>query len=168
MDSEQGTPVAAPGNGDSTPPEREQLRDVLAEEEQTRAEMAERDDRIEELESLLGAARDQLESRKGDLDNAFAETAALQEEKEKAMCGYRDALRLAHPEIPPDLIRGETVEELSASVESAQALVQKVRTALQSEKDAARVPAGAPVGSGPDLTGLSAREKIAAGVTTKK
>ena len=168
MDSEQGTPVAAPGNGDSTPPEREQLRQMLTEEEEAKEAMKERDDRIEQLESLLGAARDELAGRSADLDNAWAETAALQEEKEKAMCGYRDALRLAHPEIPADLIRGETVEELSASVESAQALVQKVRSALQSEKDAARVPAGAPVGSGPDLSGLSAREKISAGVTTAK
>ena len=168
MDNEQGTPVAAPGNGDSTPPERENLKAMLEDEEKSREAVKERDDRIEELESLLEAARDELVNRRADLDNAWAETTALQAEKEKAMCGCRDALRLAHPEIPPDLIRGETVEELSASVESAKALVQRVRAALQSEKDAARVPAGAPVGSGPDPSGLSAREKISAGVATAK
>ena len=89
MDNEQGTPVAAPGNGDSTPPERENLKAMLEDEEKSREAVKERDDRIEELESLLEAARDELVNRRADLDNAWAETTALQAEKEKAMAAER-------------------------------------------------------------------------------
>ena len=163
---------AAAGNGDSTPDERDQLSGQLQHEQQDRADfvaaLTERDDRIDELTTLLGQARDDIEARQAAADNSLAEMAALREAKDEALYACRDALCLAHPELPSDLIRGGTVEELTASVASATSLVEKVRAALQSERNAARVPAGAPVDSGPDLEGLSARDKIAAGVTRPK
>ena len=162
------TAVAAPGNGDSTPEERSDIGSQLTGEQRERGEagqaIAGQDERIGELESQLKQARDDLAGRQDELDNAWAEMTALREGKDAAVSGYRDALRLAHPDLPPDLIHGETPEELAASVEAAKALVEKVRAALRSEKDAVRIPAGAPVSSGPDLTGLSPREKIAAGI----
>lgn len=162
------TAVAAPGNGDSTPEERNDIGAQLTGEQRERSEAGQpndgQDERIGELESQLEQTRTELAVKQDELDNSWVEMTALREGKEAAVSGYRDALRLAHPELPPDLIRGETTEELAASVESAKALVEKVRAALRSEKDAARIPAGAPVSSGPDLTGLSPREKIAAGI----
>lgn len=169
MAGEHGDPaVAAPGNGESSHEEKEELATVLQQEQDDRADfrqaLTERDDRIEELESLLSQARDEMTSKQESLDEAQAEAAALREARQEALYGCRDALRLAHPELPPDLIRGGTVEELAASVEGAKALVDQVRAALQAEKAAVRIPAGAPVDSGPDLSGLSSRDKIAAGV----
>jgi predicted nuclease with TOPRIM domain len=166
---EHGDPaVAAPGNGESSRAEREELATVLQQEQDDRADfreaLTERDDRIDELESLLSQVRDEMTAKQESLDEAQAEAAALREARQEALFGCRDALRLAHPELPPDLIRGGTVEELAASVESAKALVDQVRAALQAEKAAVRIPAGAPVDSGPDLSGLSSRDKIAAGV----
>lgn len=162
------TAVAVPGNGDSTPEERNDIGAQLTGEQRERGEAGQatdgHDERIGELESQLEQTRTELAVKQDEMDNAWVEMTALREAKDEAVSGYRDALRLAHPELPPDLIRGETTEELAASVESAKALVEKVRAALRSEKDAARIPAGAPVSSGPDLTGLSPREKIAAGI----
>ena len=164
------TAVAAPGNGDSTPEERGDIGSQLTGEQREHGETGQaiggQDERIGELESQLEQARSELAGRQDELDNAWVEMTALREAKDEAVSGYRDALRLAHPELPPDLIRGETPEELAASVEATKALVEKVRSALRSEKDAARIPAGAPVSSGPDLTGLSPREKIAAGIAS--
>ena len=166
-----GDPAPA-GNGESTPDEREQLGAQLQQEQQDRqdfvAALTERDDKIEQLTTLLQQARDDVEARQDAADNAWTEMTALRQAKDEAVNACRDALRLAHPELPPDLIRGETVEELAASVQSASTLVEKVRAALQSEKNVARVPAGAPVDSGPDLDDLTPREKIAAGVTRAK
>ena len=160
------------GNGDSTPVERDEIAGVLRQEQQERQEVAdalkERDDKIDELTSLLARARDDIEARQQAVDNAWIELTSLREAKDEAVSACRDALRMAHPELPADLIRGETVEELTASVQSAATLVEKVRAALQAEKNAARVPAGAPVSAGPDLEGLSPRDKIAAGVTRTK
>jgi chromosome segregation ATPase len=160
------------GNGGSTPAEREEIAAVLQQEQQERLEVAEalkeRDDKIDELTSLLTRARDDIAARQEAADNASAEIAALRQTKDEALSACRDALRLAHPGVPPDLIHGDTVEELLASVESGRSLVEKVRAALQSERSAARVPAGAPVNTGPDLDGLSPRDKIAAGVNKSR
>ena len=170
MDNGQDNTAAAYiGNGDSTPEEREDIAATLAEEQRERVEaetaISERDARIGELEAALERTREEVVGKKEEVDNAWAEMTALREVKDVAVTGYRDALRLAHPELPADLILGDTPEELAASVAGAQALVEKVRAALQSERQAARMPAGAPVDSGPDLAGLSARDKIAAGVS---
>jgi DNA repair exonuclease SbcCD ATPase subunit len=160
------------GNGSATPQQREELGAQLQQEQQDRqdfvAALTERDDRIDELTALLQQARDDIQARQDAADNAWAELTSLREAKNEAVNACRDALRLAHPDVPPDLIRGDSVEELTASVHSAKALVEKVRAALQGERNAARVPAGAPVDQGPSLDGLSAREKIAAGVTRAK
>ena len=162
------TAVAAPVNGDAAPEERDDVASELSDEQREAGESGQaadgRDERIGELESQLEQARSELSGKQDELDNSWVEMTALREAKDAAVSCYRDALRLAHPELPPDLIRGETPEELAASVQAAQSLVEKVRAALRSEKDAARIPAGAPVDSGPDLAGLSPREKIAAGI----
>lgn len=159
-------------NGESSPEVREQIGAQLQEENLGNKEfiqaITERDDRIDELTSLLTQARDELETREEAADNAMAEFMALKEEKDEAIAACCDALRLAHPEVPADLIRGETVEELNNSVHSGRELVDRVRKALQSERDATRVPAGAPVSGGPDLDGLTPREKIATGITARK
>ena len=171
MDNGNDNPAPA-GNGDSSPPEHDHLAGQLQQEEQDRqdfvAALTERDDRIDELNALLEQARDDIESRQEAVDNAWVEMTALREARDEALNACRDALRLAHPDVPPDLIRGETVEELNSSVAAARTLVEKVRAALKAEKDAVRVPAGAPVDAGPDLEGLSPRDKIAAGVGRTK
>ncbi len=158
----------APGNGDSTAVERGELGTQLQKEQQERQEfvaaLTERDDRIDELTSLLAQARDEMVQKQEAADNSWMELTALREAKDEAVTACRDALRLAHPGLPPDLIRGETIEELAASVDGAKALVEQVRTALSAERDAARVPAGAPVNAGPEIDGLSSRDKIAAGM----
>lgn len=158
----------APGNGDSTPVERNELGSQLRQEQQERedhvAAIGERDDRIDELTSLLERARDDLAQKQEAAENTWMEMAALREEKDEAVVACRDALRLANPGLPADLIRGESLQELNASVDAAKALVDQVRAALNAEREAARVPAGAPVNAGPDIEGLSSRGKIAAGV----
>ena len=156
------------GNGDSTPVERDELGAQLRQEQRERedytAAIGERDDRIDELTSLLERARDELSQREASAEHTWMEMTALREEKDGAVAACRDALRLANPGLPPDLIRGETVQELNASVDAAKALVEQVRAALSAEREAVRVPAGAPVTAGPDIEGLSSRDKIAAGV----
>lgn len=160
-----------PGNGGSTAKERGELDMQLRQEQQERqdfvAALTERDERIDELTVLLERSRDAMVTKQEEYDHAWAEMAALKQTKDEAVDACRDALRMAHPELPGDLIEGETVEELAASVQGARSLVEKVRTALSAEKTAARVPAGAPVSNGPDLAGLSPRDKISAGIQTR-
>jgi len=159
-------------NGDSSPEVQELLSAQLQQEQQGRKDfieaITERDERIDALTELLTRAREDIKAREEAADDASAQIAALRAEKSEAINACREALQLAHPGIPADLIRGETAEELNASVQSGQELVDRVRLALQAERDATRVPAGAPVNSGPDLEGLSPREKIASGISSRK
>ena len=90
-----------------------------------------------------------------------AELALAREQLAAAVAKYR-ALRLAEvPEVLEELVKGDTVEEVEASLAAAQELVRRVRSQLEAKAAAERVPAGAPVRAAPDLSQLSPREKIA-------
>ena len=165
--SPETTPAS---NGNSTPDELEQIRAQLTEEHEARgaaevardeaaAVTAERDARIAELEADLAQARATIDATSSDIETR---TAAYQD----AVALLKDALTSANPNVPPNLIRGETPEDLAASVESAKALVGQVRAQLEADRAAVRVPAGAPPAETPSLEGLSSREKIAAGIAS--
>jgi hypothetical protein len=65
------------------------------------------------------------------------------------------------PEIPEELIQGDTVEEIDTSVIRAREVVERVRRQLEANRAKDRVPTGAPARTGVDLSALSPREKIA-------
>lgn len=112
------------------------------------------DQRIQELEASVTQLQSALEEKD-------AELVALREQVASAAAKYRVSLLAATPEIPEELVQGETVEEVEASLASARKMVEKVKKQLESQVASERVPAGAPVRSGPDLTALSPKEKIA-------
>lgn len=77
-----------------------------------------------------------------------------------AVTGYRTMVVKTNPEVPEELVGGETPEAIDASLESAKALVSRVRQGLEAEISRIKVPAGAPERSTPDLSSLSPAEKI--------
>ena len=79
---------------------------------------------------------------------------------DEAVTSYRDMVLQANPEIVGELITGNTVEAINESLNQARDLVSKVRQGLESELSSARIPAGAPERTAPDLSALSPREKI--------
>jgi hypothetical protein len=127
------------------------------------AALAEKDQRIAELEAQLGEARQAAES----LRVLQEKDAAISEARDKAISKYLEAARALNPTIPKDVIHGQTVEEIDASAEKAKAIADAVKASLEAEAREVRVPAGAPARGGISLEGLSAREKIAAGLTQK-
>jgi hypothetical protein len=105
---------------------------------------------------------------------ALAEAAALRErlqageEREReAAARYRElALRL-EPALPPELVRGDTVAEVEATLAEARAVSERVRERIQAAAQGARVPAGAPPRGGPDLGAMSPAEKIRYGLARR-
>ena len=138
----------------STHEDLEVIKAQLEEEQATFAEakvadeaaLAEKDARIAEL---------------------LAEGAAISEANALAVAKYLDAVRLANPTIPQDIIAGDTIEEIDASVEKAQAIAEAVKKKLEAETKETRVPVGAPPRAEISLEGLTPREKIAAGIQQK-
>jgi hypothetical protein len=86
-----------------------------------------------------------------------------------AVARYRDAALAAEPELPPDLVTGETLEEVDASLAAACRAVAQIRERLATESEdagsfARGFPTGAPARLGTSTEGMSAAEKIARGL----
>jgi len=153
-----------PQNAASQPEDLEAIKAQLEEEAQAKAALetaaADKDARIAALESALSAAQSESEA-------ALAETARLKDAEAATVGKYREALLAAHPEIPQDLIQGDSVSQLFSSVEKGKATVDAVRQSLEAEAAATRVPAGAPTRAGIPTEGMSPREKIAYAIQQK-
>jgi len=130
-----------------------QLEDEKKAKTAAEASLAEKDARIAELQAEVESLR--------------AEGVAISEAHAQAIAKYLDAVRLANPAIPRDIIAGETIEDIDASVEKARTIADAVRQNLEAQAKEARVPAGAPTRDTISLEGLSPREKIAAGIQQK-
>ncbi len=90
------------------------------------------------------------------------EVARLREGLALATAKYRALLLHTHPEVPEELVTGDTVEAVDASFLSAREVVDKVRSRLEARLAAEpRIGAGAPPRGAADLSALSPREKIA-------
>ena len=113
------------------------------------------------------AALAEKDARIAELEATAAELGQVKEARDQAVAKYLDAVRVANPAIPRDIIAGETIEEIDASVEKARAIADAVRANLEAQAKEARVPAGAPTRGTISLEGLSPREKIAAGIQQK-
>jgi len=131
---------------------------------------ADREARAAHLESELAKLQNELQHARGDVeerDRLIAEHAGRAETLESRVRGaaerYRALVLQQSPELE-ELVAGETVEEIDASLERARETVSKVRGQLESEAQAGRVPVGAPPRRAPDLSGLTPGEKIEQGL----
>lgn len=104
------------------------------------------------VESALEATRRELEEQR---------RLAL-----AAVARYREAALAAEPELPPELVAGQTVEEVDASLAAARKTVAAIRQRLaeSAEPSTRGFPAGAPARGGGASEGWSAAEKIARGL----
>jgi multidrug resistance efflux pump len=113
----------------------------------------------------LETVNESLQSRIAQLEEAIAardaDLAALKESLAVSAASYRDALLATAPGVPEEMVKGETVEELDASLEQARGLVARIRQDLEADVAAKSVPAGAPPRTAPDVSALSPGEKIA-------
>jgi septal ring factor EnvC (AmiA/AmiB activator) len=142
----------------------ETLKAQLEEERQAKAAaeaaLAENDSRIAELEASLSEAKTGSEA-------TAAELAQVKEANSQAVAKYLDAVRLANPTIPQDIIAGDTIEDIDASLAKATAIADSVKASLEAQAKEAKVPAGAPTRGEISVEGLTPREKIAAGIQQK-
>jgi hypothetical protein len=119
----------------------------------------------EETKDTETQDRDKLQVRIAQLEQGIAsrdsEMAAIKESLSGAVAKYRAVLLATAPEVPAELVKGESIAEIDASLEQARGIVSKVRQQLEAEAEANKVPAGAPERTPQDLSALSPAEKIA-------
>jgi chromosome segregation ATPase len=147
----------------STPDELNAVKAQLEEEQKAKTSleqaMAEKDARLAELDAALSEAKSQSEASAADL-------ASVKEARDQAVTKYLGMARASNPQVPEDMISGETIEEIDAAVEKGKGLVSAVKKTLESETAAAKVPAGAPT-RGETTEGMSNKDMIAAGLRQK-
>ena len=147
---------------------REELAAARSELEGLQVTAADREARAAHLESELASARSELAGAREEAHSREEELRAQHDElsaqAQSAAQRYRELALQQSPELPEELVAGDSVAEIDAALERARETVSKVRGHLESQAQATRVPVGAPVRSGPDLSGLSAAEKIEHGL----
>ena len=114
---------------------------------------------VMELENLLAHKDEELAQANARLSEMEKVVAESKQMLAQAVSGYKAMVVKANP-VLEELIIGDTVDEVNASVAKASALVNKVRQGLAADMAAARVPAGAPERTVVNLEALSPREKI--------
>jgi chromosome segregation ATPase len=164
--------------GNEGNPEMEALQEELAE---ARAELerlsglaADREARVRHLEEQSAALRQDLAQAQETVQAREQELASLRADLEEALgrvsagaARYRELALRVEPEVPPELVRGESIEEIDAALARARETVARVREQIEAQSLRGRVPPGAPPRSGGDLSGLSPQEKIAHGLRTR-
>jgi hypothetical protein len=119
----------------------------------------------EETKDTETQNKDGLQARIAQLEQGVSsrdsEMAVLKGSLSGAVAKYRAALLATAPEIPTELVKGESIDEIDASLEQARGIVSKVRQQLEADAEANKVPTGAPERTPQDLSALSPAEKIA-------
>jgi len=123
-------------------------------------QLAEKNSRISELEQALVERDGQLNSLKQSLAELEARLTEVKEGQAQAIASYRELVVSSNPDLPEELISGDSVEEIDKSLAGARALIDRVRERLETEIAGARIPAGAPLRAPADLSALSPQEKI--------
>lgn len=154
---------------------RAQLEAARAEVERLQCDAADDGRRVEAAVIEAARLRDELAAASAAGEAAAAEAASLREALDAAAgrsldaaARYRELLVRSEPELPPELISGDSIDAVEASAAAARALAEQMRAHMASQAHAARVPAGAPARAAPDLSALTAEQKIRYGLAQRR
>ncbi len=132
-----------------------------APEEQTSKELPQAE---RSPEKQQGELEQRLATLEGSLAQREQELTSLRDQLTLGAAKYRSALLALSPEVPEELVQGQSVQELDESLAKAKRTVEKIRRQIEAKASSERVPAGAPARSAPDLSSLSPQEKITYGL----
>ena len=119
-----------------------------------------RDARLSEAEARITGLEQTVADRDSELAKSDEALTEMKNSLAEAVSSYRALVVQANPDIPDELIAGDSIEAINQSLENARALISRVRQVLEEEVAKTRVPSGAPQRAPPDLSALSPREKI--------
>jgi len=116
--------------------------------------------RVVELEAVVAQKEEELAEANARISEFELVVAERGEKLAQAVSSYKALVVKANPEVLEELITGDTIEDINASLEKAKSIVGRVRQGVEAEMASARVPVGAPERTPTDLSALSPREKI--------
>ena len=141
--------------------EQVQVSDTMKLENETlKRELQAREAAVASLEQALAGKDGEIAALNQSLEEAKQESGEVAKELSQAVAAYKGLVAQANPGLVAEMIKGDTIGEIDESVKSARALVERIKQEVGAENARARVPAGAPQRTPPDLSGLTPREKI--------
>ncbi len=154
----------SPGRDGAQPGPPAEGADLLADAEgrlsERTSELEVARSRIAEMEETAAARDSDVAALRQSVADAEEALSGTSDRLSAAVNSYRDLVVRSNAGVMEDLITGESVSEIDESLERARSLIERVRQGLENDVSLTRVPAGAPERRGPDLAGLSPREKI--------
>lgn len=133
------------------------------------------EDRVKEVEGLLaerGEALNKANARIAELEQTVAASGdrlgQLEGSLKQAIASYKTLVVRSNPVVLEELITGDSIEAIDQSLQSAKALVSRVKSGVEAEISRAKVPAGAPPRTRSVPQALSPREKIQQGIGSKR
>jgi hypothetical protein len=142
----------------------ERLEARLGEAERRSAEATELRLQVDTLQAEATERTAFAASLQAQVESLEAQIGEARERSRSDALRYRDLVLGHEPDLPADLVFGNSIEAVEDSLVQARQTVAQVRQHLEQEALAHRVPMGAPVRAAPDLSGLSAAEKIRLGL----
>jgi len=124
--------------------------------------------KVTEFEQVIAEKDSEITTLKKSEKELKDKVSALSKSLTEAVTGYKERVIQMNPEITEELINGDTIEAVNASLEKAISLVGRVKKSVEKEISHIRVPAGAPGRRTSDLSALSPREKIQYAIGGKK
>jgi hypothetical protein len=128
--------------------------------------------RLESLEAALASKNAEVEALKVERQAASDELAGAKAAYAYAVADYRRLCLASNPLITEDMIAGDSIEEMKASLSRANGLINRlsdgIRKDIETDQNKAKVPAGAPPRTEPDLGAMSTVEKIQYGMEKAK
>lgn len=125
-----------------------------------RQTLAEKENRLKQLETDIENANAKLNTHVTEMADRDKEVSDLRGKLGGAAAKYRQIVLSGSPEVPEELVKGETVEEVEASFANARQMVERVKQGLEGKQQRERVPTGAPPRSPLDVSAMSPQEKI--------
>ncbi len=115
---------------------------------------------IAELEQTLESRNEEIAALNQSMEETRRELDELNKSLPEAVNAYRELVVQANPAIPAEMVTGNSIEAINESLRNARTLLERVRREIEAEAARTRIPAGAPQRTPPDLSALTAREKI--------
>jgi len=146
---------------------------VQAELDKAKGELLDAQSKVKDIETALATKTTEAETLTASIatltterDTLKAEVDPLKVSLGSALGKYRDLAVSANPNVPAELVKGASIEEMSQSVEAGIAMVAKIREAMSKQLAQTPVPPGAPPRTSgvPGLEEMSPIEKIKYGI----
>ncbi len=139
---------------------RDKLERLKQEKEALNRELESRNATITELEQAVASKDSEIVILKQAIANSDQKLAEINNTLAQAVASYKALVVETNPEVPDELITGDTIDAINESLENARALIDRVKQGIEAEVSKTKIPVGAPQRTPLDLSVLSPREKI--------